>query len=68
MINDFQKAMDFRHACKAFYESKTIYAAEILELDTSKQQVSVLVPFGYCINAQSEQLRLDFDDVVEFIK
>jgi len=24
MINDFQKAMDFRHACKAFDESKTI--------------------------------------------
>ena len=41
---------------------------EILELDTTKWQVSVLVPFGYRINAQSEQLRLDFDDVVEFIR
>ena len=41
---------------------------EILELDTSKWQVSVLVPFGYRVNEQSTQLRLDFDDVVEFIK
>ncbi|NKQ40083.1 MAG: NAD(P)H-dependent oxidoreductase [Sulfurovum sp.] len=40
---------------------------EILELDTSKWQVSVLVPFGYRINEQSEQLRLGLDDVVEFI-
>jgi len=41
---------------------------EILELDTSKWQVSVVVPFGYRLNEQSEQMRLPFDDVVEFIK
>ena len=40
---------------------------EILELDTSKWQVSVVVPFGYRLNEQSEQLRLPFDEVVEFI-
>lgn len=40
----------------------------ILDLDTKKYQVSVIVPFGYRLNAQSEQLRLPFEDVVEFIK
>lgn len=40
---------------------------EILGLDTSKYRLSVVVPFGYRLNEQSEQLRLDFDDVVEFI-
>jgi nitroreductase len=41
---------------------------EILELDTSKWQVSVVVPFGYRLNEQSSQLRLAFDEVVKFIK
>lgn len=41
---------------------------EILNLDTSKYRLSVVVPFGYRINEQSTQLRLDFDAVVEFIK
>ena len=41
---------------------------EILSLDTSKWQVSVVVPFGYRINEQSSQLRLPFEEVVEFIK
>lgn len=40
---------------------------EILGLDRSKYRLSVVVPFGYRINEQSEQLRLDFDEVVEFI-
>ncbi len=40
----------------------------ILELDTSKYQVSVVVPFGFRLNEQSSQLRLPFDEVVEFIK
>lgn len=40
---------------------------ELLELDTTKFQISILLPFGYRINTQSEQLRLDFDEVVEFI-
>lgn len=39
---------------------------EILELDTTKYQLSVVLPFGYRINEQSTQLRLDFDEVVEF--
>ncbi len=41
---------------------------EVLGLDTSKYQVAVIVPFGYRINEQSTQLRLPFDEVVEFIK
>jgi len=39
-----------------------------LDLDTSKYQVAVVVPFGYRLNEQSTQLRLPFDEVVEFIK
>ncbi len=41
---------------------------EVLGLDTTKFQVAVIVPFGYRINEQSTQLRLPFDEVVEFIK
>ena len=41
---------------------------ELLELDTSKYQVSIVLPFGYRKNSQSKQLRLAFDEVVEFIK
>ncbi len=41
---------------------------EVLGLDTSKYQVAVVVPFGYRLNEQSTQLRLPFDEVVEFIK
>ncbi|PHS30876.1 MAG: NAD(P)H-dependent oxidoreductase [Sulfurovum sp.] len=41
---------------------------EILELDTSKWQVSVVLTFGYRVNEQSTQLRLPFDEVVEFIR
>ena len=41
---------------------------EILELDTRKWQVSVVVPFGYRLNEQPTQLRLPFEEVVEFIK
>lgn len=40
---------------------------EILDLDISKYRLSVVVPFGYRINEKSEQLRLDFNEVVEFI-
>jgi len=40
---------------------------EILGLDTSKWQVSVLSAFGYRAGEQSGQLRLAFDEVVEFI-
>ena len=48
------------------YEKEKV--EEILELDTSKYQLSVVVPFGYRLNEQSSQLRLPFDEVVEFIK
>ena len=40
----------------------------ILGLDTTKYQLSMLIPFGYRLNEQSTQLRLDFDEVVEFIE
>ncbi len=41
---------------------------KILNLDTSKYQVSVVLPFGYRINEQSTQLRLSSSEVVEIIK
>jgi nitroreductase len=40
----------------------------VLELDTNKWQVSVVLTLGYRVNEQSTQLRLPFDEVVEFIK
>ncbi len=40
----------------------------VLGLDTSKYQVAAFVPFGYRINEQPTQLRLPFEQVVEFIK
>ena len=39
----------------------------ILNLDTSKHQLAMILPFGYRVNKQSEQLRLDSQDVIEFI-
>jgi len=41
---------------------------EILSLDTTKYQLSVVIPFGYRLNEQSSQLREPFEDIVEFIK
>ena len=41
---------------------------EILGLDTSKYQLSVVLPFGYRVNEQSSQEREKLEDVVEFIK
>lgn len=41
---------------------------DVLGLDTSKYQVAVIVPFGYRVNEQPTQLRLPFNEVVEFIK
>ena len=41
---------------------------EILGLDIKKYQLSMLLPFGYRLNEQSTQLRLSFEEVVEFIK
>jgi len=48
------------------FEKESVEKA--LELDTTKYQVSMILPFGYRVNDQSSQLRLDFDEVVEFIK
>ncbi len=41
---------------------------KLLELDTTKYQLSVIVPFGYRVNEQSQQLRLPYDEVVEYIR
>lgn len=41
---------------------------KVLELDTTKWQLSMVLPFGYRINPQSKQLRLSFEEVVEFIE
>ncbi|WP_434658104.1 NAD(P)H-dependent oxidoreductase [Sulfurimonas sp. NW9] len=40
---------------------------DILGLDTKKFQVAMVLPFGYRLNPQPKQIRLPFDDVVEFI-
>ena len=48
------------------YEKEKV--EEILDLDVSEYQLSVILPFGYRVNEQSEQVRLDFEEVVEFIK
>lgn len=39
---------------------------KILGLDTSKYQLSMLLPLGYRIKEQSTHLRLPFEEVVEF--
>lgn len=41
---------------------------EVLQLDPSQYQLSVVLPFGYRLNEQSEQMRLAFNEVVEFIQ
>lgn len=41
---------------------------KILKLDTTKYQVAMVLPFGYRLNEQSTQLRLDINEVVEYIK
>jgi nitroreductase len=41
---------------------------KVLELDTTKYQVALMLPFGYRVNEQSTQLRSSFESVVEFIK
>jgi len=40
---------------------------KILELDTTKYQVSLVLPFGYRVNPQPKQLRKPIKDVVEFL-
>jgi len=41
---------------------------KLLKLDTNKFQVSVILPLGYRKNEQSKQLRIPFEDIVEFIE
>ena len=41
---------------------------EILALDKSQYRLTLVLPFGYRINPQSPQLRVPFEEVVEFIK
>ncbi len=41
---------------------------EVLGLDTTKYQLSLVLPFGYRVNPQSEQQRDKLEDVVEYIK
>lgn len=40
---------------------------KILELDTTKYQVAMVLPFGYRLNEQSSQLRENLEDVVEYL-
>jgi nitroreductase len=40
---------------------------EILGLDLSKYQLSLILPFGYRVKEQPKQIRLSYDEVVEFI-
>ena len=41
---------------------------KVLELDKTKYQVAMILPFGYRVNEQSKQLRSSFESVVEFIE
>ena len=41
---------------------------KILKLDTTKHQLSLVLPFGYRINEQSSQQREKLEDIVEYIK
>ena len=41
---------------------------KVLNLDTTKYQTSVVLPFGYRLNKQSTQQRLDLSEIVEFIE
>jgi nitroreductase len=43
-------------------------AEELLGLDKTKYQLSMVLPLGYRINEQSEQLRCSVEEVVEYIK
>ncbi len=41
---------------------------EILNLDTTMYQLSLVLPFGFRLNPQPKQIRLPFDSIVEYIK
>jgi len=40
---------------------------KILNIDTTKYRVCVLVPFGYRLNTQPNKFRLDTQDIVEYL-
>ncbi len=40
---------------------------KLLNIDTSKYQITLLLPLGYRKNPQPKRIRLSFDEVVEFI-
>ena len=40
----------------------------ILSLDTTQYQLALVLPFGYRIQEQPSQVRLPFEEVVEFLK
>ncbi len=40
---------------------------EVLNLDTSKFQLSVILPLGYRVQEPGQQLRLPYEEVVEYI-
>ncbi len=40
---------------------------KVLGLDSTKHQLALVLPFGYRVNEQKPQQRLDFDEIVEFI-
>lgn len=41
---------------------------EILKIDTTKEEVSVITAFGYRVNPQPKKQRLDINAITEFIK
>jgi nitroreductase len=41
---------------------------EMLNLDISKYQLSLVLPFGYRVKEQPAQIRLSLDEIVEFIR
>lgn len=47
------------------YEKEKV--EEALGIDTTKYQLSLVLPFGYRVNDQRTKTRLTFDEVVEFI-
>ncbi len=40
---------------------------KLLDLDVTKYQVSLVLPFGYRLNPQPKKIRYGFDEVVEFL-
>jgi nitroreductase len=41
---------------------------KVLDIDTSKYRVSVMLPLGYRLNPQPKHIREDFDKIFEFIE